>query len=233
MPITNKTKATIEAITQHCTDTRSFLLRLEKPFSYAAGQFLMVSIPHSGRLVRRSYSIASPPGNEMLEICLNYLPSGAASEFLFNANEGTPVEVDGPYGVFTVKSSSRDRLFIATGTGIAPIRAMIMDLLQQPLPQRITLIFGERTEAELLYRKEFEAIAQKHHHFRYVPVLSRAAGSWDGERGYVQDAMQKYLKAPKEVDVYICGLRDMVDDVKGKLLAMGVDARNILTEKFV
>ena len=56
MPITNKTKATIEAITQHCTDTRSFLLRLEKPFSYAAGQFLMVSIPHSNRVVRRAFN---------------------------------------------------------------------------------------------------------------------------------------------------------------------------------
>ncbi len=233
MAILNKTTAFIERITQHCADTKSFLLRPEKPFSYTAGQFLMLSIPHNNRIVRRAYSIASPPGSGTVEICLNYLPQGAASEFLFNAKEGTPVEVDGPYGVFTVKSSSSDRLFIATGTGIAPIRAMIMDLLQQPVPQRITLIFGERTETELLYRREFEALAQKHRHFRYVPVLSRAAEGWNGGRGYVQDAMQKYLKAPKEVDVYICGLRDMVDDVKGKLLAMGVDARSILTEKFV
>ncbi len=231
--IQNKISATVESVHQHCKDTRSFILKLENPLPFIAGQFIMANVPYKNTFVRRAYSIASNPGSSGIELCLNEINGGIASNFFFNMKAGAKFQVDGPYGIFRVKSTPTPKLFIATGTGIAPIRSMILNLLSKDVNQQVTLIFGERTEDDLLYRKEFEALAVKHQKFTYIPTLSKAKKGWKGAAGYVQHVMKKYINEPNHIEVYICGLKEMVDDVRKILMDMGVDAKNILSEKFV
>ncbi len=234
MSINDKKTATVVFVNQHCSDTRSVLLQVEKPFSFTAGQFIMLNVPYKTTFVRRAYSIASAPQSGVLEICLNLVPEGIASNYIFGLHEGDKILFDGPWGVFKVrKNSNKEKWFVATGTGIAPLRSMIHDLLDNDVEEQVTLVFGERTEEELLYRAEFEQLALKHSHFHYIPTLSRPENGWAGEKGYVQHTMKKYLKKPQHVEVYICGLKEMVDDVQSTLFSLGVDARDIFTEKFV
>lgn len=201
---------------------------------FTAGQFIMLSVPYKNTFVRRAYSIASPPRNGTIEICLNYIPDGTASNYLFGLKGGETLVLDGPWGVFRVKKDSgKDKLFVATGTGIAPLRAMVHDLFDGGVKEHVYLVFGERTEEELLYRAEFEELMKKYGNFHYIPTLSRAQNSWRGEKGYVQDAIKKYINKTQKVDVYICGLKEMVDDVTAVLRAMGVGQENIFTETFV
>jgi NAD(P)H-flavin reductase len=233
MAILNKTTATIRSINQECHDTKSFTLNLKDKFSFQPGQFVILTLPYHGRVVRRSYSLSSPPNQDTAEICLNYVKGGAASEFFFNAKTGQTIELDGPYGLFTLQDTNKPKLFIATGTGVAPLRSMILDLYQHKDKRRATLIFGERTEAELLFRNEFEAIAEKYPEFNYIPILSKSTNGWAGKQGYVQDVMKNYIKDVKEIEVYVCGLKEMVDQVQQKLLKLGVPGANIFTERFV
>ena len=144
-----KIEAAVEEVKQLCHDTKSFKLRLVNgaAFDFKAGQFLMINFARDGKPVRRAYSIASAP-SKGIEICLNYIPGGAASEFLFGLKGDERIEIDGPYGVFTVDDLQKDKAFIAVGTGIAPIRAMIHDLLEKGFSGGIWLIFGERTEED-------------------------------------------------------------------------------------
>ena len=226
-----KISAKITEINELCHDTKSFILLPEKPIAYKAGQFVMLNIPNKDTFVRRAYSIANRSVNK-IEICLNYIPLGKASHYLFSLKGGEALMIDGPYGIFKLRQSSNDKLFICTGTGVAPLRAMIQELMEKSAKEQLTLIFGERTERELLYRKEFEALQRKHKNFRYVPTLSRENEKWKGERGYVQAVVQKYIKQPEKTEAYICGMKEMVDDAKAVLLQLGVPKDNIMTEKF-
>ncbi len=228
-----KFPAQVIEIKQLSHDTKSFIIQPEKPVEYKPGQFIMVNVPYKDTFVRRAYSIASKERDGTLEICLNYLKNGIASEYFFNLSGGEQLLIDGPYGIFTLRKSSNTKLFICTGTGVAPLRAMIHALLENGEKAPIVLIFGERTEEELLYRAEFEELMENYQNFTYVPTLSRANGAWKGERGYVQQVMKKYINDAQAVDIYICGIKEMVQDVTAALLEIGVEKKNIFTEKFV
>lgn len=228
-----KINAKVESICQHCHDTKSFILRPQEQLQFTAGQFIMVNLPHGNTIVRRAYSIASMPGGETIELCINQTPNGTASSFFFSLKGGESIVIDGPYGIFKTQATPKTKFFIATGTGIAPIRSMIHGLLAQGSKAKLYLIFGERIEDELLYKKEFEQLQATNKNFYYIPTISRPHNRWVGEKGYVQHAMKKYINEPHEIEAYVCGLKEMVEDVKKTLLELGVEPQHIFTEKFV
>ena len=226
-----KITATVEAITDLSHDTKSFILRAEQPFSFKTGQFVMVNVPFNDITVRRAYSLASKPDGNIIELCLNYVSGGKGSEYFFKLKEGDKILIDGPYGVFTVKDSGMEKFFICTGTGVVPLRSMIQQLLEHGAKENITLIFGKRAEGDILYRTEFERLTKIFPNFTYVVTLSRPDGHWKGERGYVQDVMKKFID--KNGEFYICGLIEMVCDVRKVLIEMGIAPENIFAERYV
>ncbi|MFO0980892.1 MAG: FAD-binding oxidoreductase [Planctomycetota bacterium] len=182
--------------------------------AFTAGQFLSLELgPHT-----RAYSIASPPQDDArFELCLNRVPGGAVSNHLCDLEPGAVLEFSGPYGFFTVAQPvDRDLVFIATGTGIAPVRSMLADLLAHGRAggHRLTLIFGVRHEQSLLYRDELEQLARVHQNFAFVPTLSRPSPGWRGQSGHVQQALLDRFARRSDFAAYVCGLRAMVDDVR-------------------
>ena len=234
MAILPKIPATVKKVQDLCHDTKSFILETEQPLKYQAGQFVMLNIPYKDTHVRRAYSIANRPEKKQIELCLNFVPSGKASHFLFHIKPNETVMIDGPYGIFKLKHNTNDKLFVCTGTGVAPLRAMIQELLSsKENKSKITLVFGERTETELLYKKEFEELKKTHKNFTYVPTLSKPHKDWKGEKDYVQYVIQKYINNAQTTDAYICGMKEMVDHVQTNVLEFAVPRQNIFSEKFV
>ena len=133
-------------------------------------------------------------------------------------------------GYFVLKQPRREAIFVATGTGITPFRSMLEALQNEPGP--ITLVFGVRHQSTLLYRSEFEALAHQHPHFRFWPTLSRPEPDWTGRTGHVQTHLLEAIGDRRDLDVYICGLKLMVDDVRAKLKALGFDRKQIVYEKY-
>lgn len=200
-------------------------------FRFTPGQFVSLKRDFDGRELTRAYSIASTPDGNRFSLCLNRVEHGTFSNYLFTLQPGAELEVAEPLGYFTLRRPERASLFIATGTGVAPFRSM----LQQHLPESNvprTLLLGCRYVDGLLYNTEFEDLARQHSHFSYWPTVTRPEDTWSGRTGRVQAHLDEALASRTDVDVFICGLKEMVDNVRGLLKQKGFDRKQINYEKY-
>ena len=207
-------------------------------FRFTPGQFVSIKQPKAdGKEHTRAYSIASPPrANATFDLCLNRVDHGFLSNWLCNLEEGATVKFHGPHGLFTLREPHKDAVFIATGTGIAPIRGMVHWLFEKPERNRgyeYWLVFGTRYEHSIYYREEFEQIERETPNFHYLPTLSRGSDNWKGGRGYVQDHVREIVAGRSDMQAYICGLHQMVD-ANRKLLKeeLGWDRKQIVFERY-
>jgi ferredoxin-NADP reductase len=174
-----------------------FVLDEMENFDFAAGQFVSTVAPDArGKMQTRAYSIASAASDNHFDLCVNRVEGGFFSNYLVDLPEGGSVQVHGPHGNFTLRSPITDSIFVATGTGIAPMRSFTQWLFPEAGPhagedrsegRQIWLVYGTRYESELYYRDYFDRIAAEHSNFQYITTLSRAHEEWGGLRGYVQE----------------------------------------------
>jgi len=200
--------------------------------SFVPGQFVSFTEVLAGKKITRPYSIASAPGGNRFELCLNLVEEGFLSPFLFEMKPGATVEMSAPLGYFVLRNPNRDAIFVATGTGIAPFRSMLHAHLRRGEPKGVTLIFGVRYEQTLMYRREFEELERRHPNFHFWPTLSRPESEWKGRTGHVQKHLLEAIGDRRDLDVYICGLKLMVDDVRALLKGLGFDRKQIVFEKY-
>jgi len=207
-------------------------------FRFTPGQFVSIkqTMPN-GKEHTRAYSMASQPrSNATFDLCLNRVGEGFLSNWLCDLEEGATVEFHGPHGLFTLREPRKGAIFIATGTGIAPIRGMVHWLFEKPERNRgheFWLVFGTRYEYSIYYRDEFEKIARENPNFHYVPTLSRCRDDWQGCRGYVQDHVRGIVAGRSDMQAYICGLHQMVNANRELLKnELGWDRKQILFERY-
>lgn len=202
---------------------------------FEAGQFISVVVPGAGpkgRDLRRAYSIASAPQQRPIELCVKLMEEGPGSSYLAKLRGGDLFRGFAPYGDFVYEPKpGRHAFFIATGTGIAPFRSMILSggMRDQP-PASVTCALGVRTEDELLYIRDFE----NHPGVSWVPAVSQPSGPWGGFRGRVTDYIRG-LAADfpwLETEYYLCGNGSMITEVKALLNGKGVQKESIHQEKY-
>jgi len=199
---------------------------------FVPGQFVSFEEQIVGKQITRAYSLASAPmGNNRFELCLNRVEGGQLSPHLFAMQPGDEIPMSAPLGTFVLRQPARDSILIATGTGITPFRSFLHAYLPAGSPP-FTLLFGVRHESHILYRAEFESLANQHPHFRFWPTLSRPGEDWMGRRGHVQAHLEAAVGGRTDVDFYLCGMKQMVDDVRGTLKSMGFDRKQIRYEKY-
>jgi ferredoxin-NADP reductase len=236
MPERKTYLTTLERIENRTPTVRSFFLRLPQGerLEFKAGQFISVHLSKKGIKIRKPYSIASSPSDTtLLELCIKRVENGFVSNTFFSFLPGVQIPIDGPDGVFTLKNlGATDLFFIGTGTGVAPLRSMIYSIFNQELTNEVYLLFGVRNENEILYEEEFRSLAEVQPHFHFIPVVSRPL-NWKGERGHVQDIIEKWIDKPEGKEVYLCGLPSMVDAVREKLKSIGFDRKQLHFEKYV
>jgi ferredoxin-NADP reductase len=206
-------------------------------FDFVAGQWLSLKHRQSaGQEITRAYSIASPPeeGNGFA-LCLNRVPHGFMSNFLYDLREGEALSCQGPFGDFILRPPVRDTIFIATGTGIAPFRSMLRWVLgkdSRHQGKQFWLVFGSRFEADIYYHQEFVRLAAEHANFHYLPTLSRGGTQWTGRRGYVQDHVRGTLAGRTDIEAYVCGLDKMIQANCDLLESLGWKRKAIRYEKY-
>lgn len=199
---------------------------------FAPGQFVSFQKTIDGKQITRAYSIASAPmPHNRFELCLNRVEDGRLSPHLFAMRPGDSIEMSAPLGTFVLREPARDSILIATGTGITPFRSYLRAYLSAGSPQ-FTLLFGIRHESHILYRAEFEDLENRYTQFRFWPTLSRPGESWKGRTGHVQAHLEEAVGSRRDVDFYLCGLKQMVDGVRGTLKEMGFDRKQIRYEKY-
>lgn len=197
----------------------------------------------------RAYSMANQPG-EKHEIILNVrialpppheknVPPGVVSSWLFSLKTGDPVDVSGPFGHFFVEDTDREAVFIGGGAGMAPLRAQILDLLEQRHSKRtLSFWYGARSLRELFYSEIFERLDAEHDNFSWHVALSapQPEDDWKGHTGFihqiVHDSFLTDHPAPEDCEYYLCGPPLMVKAVLAMLDDLGVEAASIHYDDF-
>ena len=198
---------------------------------FRPGQFASLVATIKGKQVTRAYSLAAPAAGNRFEICLNLVPDGAFSPLLFAMEPGDTVTLQGMLGTFLLRET-REAVLVATGTGIVPFRGMLAEALARGVKGPFTLVFGARHEHGLVFSGEFEALALEHANFRFVPALTRPGPDWKGAVGRVQPLLLELLGERRDLDVYLCGMKAMVDETRQLLKERGFDRKQIIVEKY-
>lgn len=219
-------------------DTYDFVFQMDEKLEFEAGQFLYVTVQDGQQPpLRRAYSICSAPYEDDVKLCIKIVPGGRATTWFLQLEEGTEIDFLAPLGHFTFKKDSpREALFIATGTGLAPLMSMITEELKKADKRKMTLLFGVRHEEHLFYENQLKELSKTHTNFTPFITLSRPNNeNWQGEKGRVTDWLgKKFLTdfQPDNVDVYICGLGEMVQDVQKLLMEKGTPKEQIYFERY-
>ena len=227
----------IASLRELTADIVEMTIDLTAPMRYVAGQHARVGVPSLD--IARSYSFACAPDREpqsRVQFYVRRAPGGRFTRWLATATVGVEVEVAGPEGSFALSSASAPLLFIAGGSGLAPIKAILEQAHRDGCTRDAILLFGARTARDLYALQEIETIAAGWMGcFRFVPVLSHEPESsdWSGARGLVTDGLQTRLPDLHTREAYLCGPPAMVDAATDALRACGVSAAAIRSDSFV
>lgn len=208
----------------------------EEQFDFKPGQFVMIDLPIESKITNRSYSIASAPNNQnIFELIIVLNPTGLGTPHMWqDFKVGDDVKIAGALGKFTLPENiEHDICMIATGTGIAPLRSMIHHIINKNIPHKnIYLVFGCRTEADILYRTEMEALNEKYPFFSFIPVLSRSHENWHGKKGYVHAIYEEIFEYKQPATFFLCGWKNMIMEARDRLSIMGYEKTNIKFELY-
>lgn len=217
-------EAPIKKVEKYTPTVNRFWLEVDEDFSFTPGQFITMDLPIADKRLKRwrSYSIANPVSElPLLECVIVNLSGGAGTNYLFNEVKiGDTIKFKGPDGAFVVpENPDHDMVMICTGTGVAPFRPMIHDLLMnQKTDRNIHLIFGCRKKEDLLYYEEWLQLEKDYENFQFTPCLSREE-NWDGVNGYVHQAyLEEYKDTKDDIKFYLCGWTEMIDEAVANLI---------------
>ena len=219
---------------------RSRLLTLDlggQPFDFRPGQAVLIGAPG---VPRRPYSIACSPElaseTGTLELLIALEDDGTLGAHLPESRPGSPIEVEGPMGTFIVPADLPEQrlLFVAGGTGIAPLRAMIDHLLRQGAGEGISLLYSARNDHEFAFIEELRGHEQRGRLEIHQTVTREGSASWVGFRGRIGlSHFERVVHEPANTLCFVCGPRAMVNESVSTLGALGVPAGAIRTEAWV
>jgi len=232
-------KSICEKITDLTPDIKLFRLKLSEAESvdYVPGQYVQLFSPkYSDKVeeVYRAYSIASDPKDKsVVELIIRLVPGGICTTYCFNyLKENNPVRFNGPYGKFRLSSTDADMVFIAGGSGMAPIRSMLYEMKNKGIKRKAEFFFGANTEKDLFLTEEMKDFEKQLFNFKYIPVVAKPQENWTGEKGLVTDAVDRYYSNLSNAEAYLCGSPGMIDNSIKVLLKHKMKEENIFYDKF-
>ncbi|USW02762.1 FAD-binding oxidoreductase [Pseudomonas pergaminensis] len=223
----------VDSFKRLADDVVEVVLRLppKDPLNYLPGQYVDI-IGKEG--IRRSYSIANAPREDgKLQLHIRRVVDGVMSRYWFeDLGNNDLLRLEGPRGTFALRNTLPTNLiFLATGTGIAPVKAILEQLKADPgrvANKRIWVYWGGRHAPDIYWNPEFDSLV-----INFIPVLSRPDGSWSGRTGYVQDVLEYDGVDLANSVVYACGSEHMIHSAKEKLVTLGLPHKNFYSDAFV
>lgn len=225
----------VRQVTHATPRTRIITLDLcETAFAFTAGQAVMLGL--HGSQLRKPYSIASAPWElsktGLLQVLAQIEDAGGLDPHLERAEPGTKLDLEGPFGSFGLPPDETiPLLFVAGGTGIAPLRSMLIERLARPATVPIALIYSARSADEFAFRPELNALATAGRLTAHFTV-TRDDGTWSGRRGRIDGSLLENALPSLQSLCYICGPLSLVADAGALLIKLGVAEDRIVIEKY-
>lgn len=235
-------EATVESIEDMTSVIKKLRLRLKEgeEINFKPGQYIQLKAPiykGNDEEVYRAYSIASPPTQKnYIDLIIGYVPDGIVTTYVHKfLKEGDTVYLNGPYGDFCYqKDSDREMIMVAVGTGMAPILSILHYLKENNINRKATFYFGAKTPDDLFLLDELKNFEETLFDFKFIPTLSRITEehNWSGEKGRVNNALEKYIIDGENKEAYLCGNPPMIDTVVSVLQKIGIPEELIFFDKF-
>lgn len=230
-------EAEVEAIEPVTHDMRRLGLKLVDPpeMLFIPGQYADIYIP--GTDSSRAFSMANTPETDdhRLEFVVKIYPDGMFSGFLDSKLAvGDRLTIKGPYGLFTLRQSDSDLIFIGGGAGMGPILSLLRSMEERGVSRPATYYYGARSSRDLCYEDELRGLEERLPDFRFVPALSEPGDEdgWTGLTGLITDVVDEHEGDLSGTDAYICGPPPMVEAAIPMLVEHGVDENRIYYDKF-
>ncbi len=206
---------------------------------YLAGQYAEIVVP--GVIAKpRSYSFANAPDKEkknQVSFYIRHVPEGEFTTWLHGeSREGQKVNVTGPFGSFWLRESTKQIVCLAGGSGMAPIKALLEQMVSQEMKQEVTYLFGARTQKDLYCINEMEQITKlANGRFKFIPVLSQEPedSDWTGLRGYAVNHIEFAEDFASNTQAYLCGPPPMIDGAIEVFNKKGLSNDDIFYDKFL
>ncbi|RKS89756.1 CDP-4-dehydro-6-deoxyglucose reductase [Flavobacterium limicola] len=221
----------INKITKISADVIELELRTppQSTFNYLPGQYVNFIKDD----YKRSYSVANYNKSSNLVFFIKKYPGGVFSNYLFNeAKINDLLRIEGPIGTFFLRNTDKKNIiFLATGTGIAPVKAILEQMNDDNtglMTKKIFLFFGGRFSEDLFWKPQFSNI-----NVNFIPVLSKNTEDWDGSTGYVQDILLSKSINLSDSVVYACGSENMINDSNKMLIQNGLSEDSFYSDAFV
>jgi Na+-transporting NADH:ubiquinone oxidoreductase subunit F len=199
-------------------------------------QFVVPAYEKTPDPVYRAYSVASAPhAKGTVELEIRLVPNGICTTYVFTKLKvGDTVTVNGPYGDFYLRDSSREIVFVAGGSGMAPIKSMLLDMAEKGSSRRANYYFGARAARDLFLVEEMRGLERRLPAFRFVPALSnpQPGDDWKGETGLITDVLARGYAAMDNHEAYLCGSPGMIDACIKVLRSKGMPQELIFYDKF-
>lgn len=222
-------------------DLFHFSLEAPQTIIFTPGQYIILKVPSGTSFVNRLYSIASASTQtDSFELLIKRVPGGLASNYINTFVLGQRVELSGPAGQFSLKNTPLAKVFLTTGTGIAPIRSFILS--NKGHAQKYHLFWGMSTVADLYLLDELKEIAKNDPHFKFSVCLSKepslerigAADRGYFSLGHVNEAALGLVKGlpQNSLEYYVCGRREVVESLREYLYAHGIDRSLVYFERY-
>ena len=228
-------------ITDLTHDIKLFRFELIEPdaIDYTPGQYVQLLTPPYGKSreeVYRAYSIASNPTEKnAIELIIRLVPGGICTTWCFeHLKEGDEVRLNGPYGDFRLSETEAPIIYIAGGSGMAPIKCMLHHMQNTQNKRKAVYYFGANSPDELFMGDEMQQFEKALADYRYVPVVARPpeGNTWKGETGLVTEAVKRGFDDASQHEAYLCGSPGMIDASIDVLKSLGVTEENIFYDKF-
>lgn len=209
----------------------SFRFKLEQPAHFLPGQYAILDC---GEGVRRVYSMSNLPGTPEVEFIVRRSLNGPGTQWLFQLQPGAIVNMEMPFGTAYLRDSAGNLAFIAGGTGIAPILGMLRAVAttKEFINRQIWVFYGARSPEELVCLSEIKALASTFSNLNIVLAVEKATLEWDGEVGYITDAVARHLKDQGSYEIYMGGPPIMVQATLALLSKLGISLSRIHYDSF-
>ena len=234
-------RGTVGRIADLARDMREIEIDLVEPpgMTFVAGQyvqFVMPGMENDPQPLYRAYSMASSPSRPgRLALLFARVPDGACTSYVFEKLKvGDAVTVNGPFGSFYLREGQRPLVLVAGGSGIAPVRAMLMDMAERGVSRTAVFFFSAHSRADLVYADDLRALQGRLPSLRFVPVLSRPLPEdrWDGERGGLPSVLVRLLPSLDEHEAYLCGGPGLIDASISAMKSKGLRSDRTFYDKF-
>lgn len=228
----------VTQIIDHTPSVRELVLKADSPaeFSFKAGQFVMLNVPQGeAKPVLRAYSIASDDHQkDGFRLLFKFVDNGIASTFVWSLKGGELLNFTGPFGkVFFQEPPTEQIIFLNTGTGLSQHICYLLSKKDQYPNLKYRMLFGVRSEKDMYYKPQLDALTKELKDFKYEFVLSRPGEGWTGKKGYIQNFIAEFDYKNIPSTFYMCGNGGMIKEIKHQLLEIdGIDKARIWAEAF-